>query len=79
MRVSLHRRRHESLPPQPRRSPRVLIIVMVLCSAGVGLAAANLGDDSPPPAPFDPAVASAEQASHDVVDERVRAHLRRLR
>jgi hypothetical protein len=78
MRVSLHRRRHDSLPPQPRKSPRILIIAMVLGSAGVGLAAANLGDDPAPPA-FDPAVASAEQASHDVVDERIRAHLRRLR
>jgi hypothetical protein len=79
MRVSLHRRRHESLPPQPRKSPRVLIIAMVLGSAGVGLAAANLGDDTPPAKAFDPAVASAEEASHDVVDERIRAHLRRLR
>ena len=80
MRVSLHRRRHESLPPQPaRKSSRLLIIAMVLGSAGVGLAAANLGEDAPAPQAFDPAVASAEQASHDVVDERIRAHLRRLR
>jgi hypothetical protein len=78
MRVSLHRRRHESLPPQSSRSPRLLIVAMVLGSAGVGLAAANLGEDDVP-APFDPAVAAAEQASHDVVDERIRAHLRNLR
>jgi hypothetical protein len=81
MKVSLHRRRHESLPPTPRRSPRILIVALVLGSAGVGLAAANLGDGDAlgPAPPFDPAVAAAEQASHDVVDERVRAHLRKLR
>lgn len=82
MKVSFHRRRHESLPPQPApRSPRLLIVAMVLGSAGVGLAAANLGDDEGDSAggSFDPAVAAAEQASHDVVDERIRAHLRKLR
>lgn len=81
MKVSFHRRRHESLPPEPAaRSPRLFVVAMVLGSAGVGLAAANLGDDeADAAASFDPAVAAAEQASHDVVDERIRAHLRKLR
>lgn len=81
MKVSFHRRRHDSLPPEPRRSPRVLIILLVLGSAGMGLAASRLGDDvvTTSEQHASPAVAAAEQASHDVVDERIRAHLRRLR
>lgn len=76
MKVSLHRRRHESLPPTPRRSPKVLLLAGVLGTATMGLAAANLGEDAPP---SDPAVLAAEQASRDVVDDRLRAHLRALR
>lgn len=77
MKVSLHRRRHESLPPQPRRSPRVLIVATILTTGGMALAAANLGGEEPAPA-FDPAVNAAEQATRDLVDARVRAHLKKL-
>ena len=76
MRVSLHRRRHESLPPQPARSPKVLLIAVVLGIGTTALAAAGLSGRE---VPFDPAVAAAEQATRDSVDERVRAHLRALR
>lgn len=77
MKVSLHRRRHESLPPQPARAPKLLLIAIVLGLATTAVAAARLaGRDEPA---FDPAVSAAEQATRDVVDERVRAHLRSLR
>lgn len=76
MKVSFHRRRHDSLPPTPRRSPRVLVAALVLGSATMGLAAANLGDAEPH---ADPLVLAAEQASRDATDDRLRLHLRRLR
>lgn len=80
MKVSLHRRRHESLPPQPRRSPRVLIVAAILTTGTMALAAANLGDELPAAeqSAFDPAVNAAEQATRDLVDARVRAHLKQL-
>ena len=77
MTVSFHRRRHESLPPQPARSPRLLLIAIVLGIGTTALAAVGLaGEDEPL---FDPAVAAAEQTTRDLVDERVRSHLRSLR
>jgi hypothetical protein len=76
MKVSFHRRRHDSLPPQPRRSPRVLLVAAVLVLGSTTLAAAGLGRTLPP---VDPEVAAAEQATRDIVDERVRAHLRSRR
>lgn len=77
MKVSFHHRRHESLPPQPARSPRLLLVAIILGIGTTALAAAGLsGRDAPE---SDPAISAAEQASRDVVDERVRAHLRSLR
>jgi hypothetical protein len=80
MKVSLHRRRHESLPPKPRRSPRVLIVAAILTTGTMAFAAASFGEggEAEPQAAFDPAVSAAEQATRDVVDARLRAHLKRL-
>lgn len=77
MRVSLHRRRHESLPPEPARSPKLLLVAIVLGMGTTALAAAALAEPDEPS--LDPAVLAAEQDTRDVVDERLHAHLRSLR
>ena len=76
MRVSLHRRRHESLPPQRRRSPKVLLIAIVLTTGTMAFAASHIGGKTDPVAS---AVESeSEQATRDVVNERLHAKLKRL-
>jgi hypothetical protein len=44
----------------------------------MAFAAARLGDDEPIAVPEDALASAAESATRDVVDERVRTHLRRL-
>ena len=72
MRVSFHRRRHDSLPPRKRRSWRVLAVAIVLTTCTMAFAASRLTHDDPP------AVNAAERDTRDVVDARIHAHLRRL-
>ncbi|HEY4223575.1 MAG TPA: hypothetical protein VGO62_19595 [Myxococcota bacterium] len=77
MRVSLHRRRNQSLPPTPRRSPKILIFVLALCTGTMALAASHIGASKPPPA-INPAVRDADAATRVAVDERIHAHLAKL-
>ena len=77
MRVSFHsRRRHDSLPPQPRRSAKLFIIVGLLTTGTMAFATVNFTTADPPHTA--PAVAAAEEATRNVVDERLHAHLRAL-
>jgi hypothetical protein len=79
MKMSFHKRRgrSESLPPQRARSPIAFILAAALLTATMALAAKRMGAHDDAPAP-DAKVAAAEQATHDLVDERVRLHLKRL-
>ena len=80
MRVSLHRRRHESLPPQKRRSPKIIVILIVLTTGTMAFAATRIGGKPTPEASpgGSSAESTAEQATRDVVNERLHAHLKRL-
>ena len=73
MRVSFHRRRHQSLPPQRRRSPRVLVIVIALTTATMAFAASHIGKSRELPAAM--LIERADQETREVVDRRISAHL----
>ena len=76
MRLSLHKKRHLSLPPQPRRSPKVLVIVVVVTAATMAFAASRIGRD--PPSAESATVRNADAGTRSAVDERLRVHLVRL-
>lgn len=76
MKMSFHRRRSQSLPPQPARSGKLIIVVGLLLSATVAFAASRMGRSEP--AAMRPDVTNAEQGTSDFVDERVRLHLRSI-
>ena len=87
MRISFNRRRHLSLAPLPRhapRAPRVIVVLGILCTAlctaTVAFATVQRGSVVPNRAddPSSIKVPNAVRATHDFVDERVHAHLKRL-
>ena len=73
MRVSFHRRRHLSLPPQRRRSPRVLIVFIALTTATMAFAASHIGKSRELPAAM--LIERADNDTRDAVDDRIAAHL----
>ncbi len=77
MRISLHRRRHMSLPPRKRRSPKVLVLFIALTTGTMAFAASRLGRDRAPPA-ADPRVTAVDDETLALADERIHAHLKKL-
>lgn len=77
MRVSFHRRRHMSLPPQRRRSPRVIVVVIALTTATMAFAASHIGRSRELPAAMLIESQRADQATRDVVDQRLQARLKK--
>ena len=76
MKVSLHRRRHQSLPPQKRRSPRVLAVLIALTTGTMAFAASRItGGEA---RADNAAVAAADDKALDIADMRIRAHLKKL-
>jgi hypothetical protein len=76
MKISMHRRRNQSLPPRPARSRKLLVIIALFLSATVALAAKLSRAAEPPPGRQ--AVVLADRDTQQLIDERMREHLRAL-
>jgi len=79
MKMSLHRRRQNlSLPPQRRRKPGLLAILIALTTGTMAFAASRITTREPGPAHDDAAVAAANAKTEQIADMRIRAHLKKL-
>lgn len=78
MKVSLHRRVYDSLPPQRSRSPLLLVVAAIATTGTMAFAASQLGGEPDSVPSVNPAVSAAEQATRDAVDARIRTRLRSL-